>query len=130
MGKKPKSKKENILLVDDDMSVRTVFSGVLRREGYRVNAVKDGYEAIKVVEQEDFDLALVDLSMPGLDGIEVLEKIKSIRPEIRVVIYTGHGSIATAVEAMRKGAFDYLAKPFSPDELKLSVKKALENGGD
>ncbi|TET12839.1 sigma-54-dependent Fis family transcriptional regulator [Candidatus Aerophobetes bacterium] len=130
MHKNPKSEQKNILLVDDDMSVRTVFSSVLRREGYRVNTVKDGYEAIKVVEEKDFDLALVDLMMPGLDGIQVLERIKSRRPEIRVVIYTGYGSVPTVVEAMRKGAVDYLAKPFSPDELKAGVKKALEKGED
>ena len=130
MGKKPRSEPGNILLVDDDMSVRSVFSSVLREEGYRVTAVKDGYEAIKVLQQEDFDLALVDLRMPGLDGIEVLGRIKSRRPQTRVIIYTGHGSAKDAVEARRNGATDYLAKPFSPDELKLSVKEALEKGRD
>lgn len=130
MSKKLKSDQKNILVVDDDMSVRTTFSSILRKEGYRVTAVKDGYEAIKAIDEEDFDLALVDLRMPGLDGIEVLEKIKSRRPQTRVIIYTGYGSITTAVEAMRKGAADYLTKPFSPDELKLSVKKALENARD
>ena len=127
MGKKPKSDPKNILVVDDDMSVRTVFSSVLRKEGYRVTAVKDGYEAIKAIDKKSFDLALVDLKMPGLDGIEVLKKIKSRRPQTRVIIYTGYGSVTTAVEAMRKGAADYLTKPFSPHELKAGVKKALES---
>ena len=127
MGKKPKSDQKNILVVDDDMSIRTIFSGVLRKEGYRVTAVKNGYEAIKAIDKESFDLALVDLKMPGLDGIQVLEKIKNRRPQTRVIIYTGYGSITTAVEAMRKGAADYLIKPFSPNELKAGVKKALES---
>ena len=127
-GKKLKSDQKNILVVDDDMSVRTTFSSVLRQEGYRVTAVKNGYEAIKAVDEESFDLALVDLGMPGMDGIEVLEKIKTRRPQVRVIIYTGYGSITTAVEAMRKRATDYLNKPFSPQELKAGVKKALKNG--
>ena len=130
MGKKLKSGQKNILVVDDDMSVRTTFSSVLRQEGYRVTAVKNGYEAIKAIDEESFDLALVDLRMPGMDGIEVLEKIKTRRPQTRVIIFTGYGSITTAVEAMRKGATDYLNKPFSPEELKAGVKKALENGRD
>jgi DNA-binding NtrC family response regulator len=129
-GKKLKSGQKNILVVDDDMSVRTTFSTILRKEGYQVTAVKDGYEAIKAIDEQSFDLALVDLRMPGLDGIEVLEKIKSRRPQTRVIIYTGYGSITTVVEAMRKGATDYLNKPFSPDDLKAGVKKALENGRD
>ena len=126
MGKKLKSDQKNILVVDDEMSVRTTFSSVLRKEGYRVTAVKDGYEAIKAIDEGSFDLALVDLRMPGLDGIEVLENIKKRKPQIPVIIYTGYGSVTTAVEAMRKGAADYLAKPFSPEELKAGVKKALE----
>ena len=130
MGKKLKSGQKNILVVDDDMSVRTTFSSVLRQEGYRVTAVKNGYEAIKAIDEESFDLALVDLGMPGMDGIEVLEKIKTRRPQTRVIIFTGYGSITTAVEAMRKGATDYLNKPFSPHELKVGVKKGLENGRD
>jgi len=129
-GKKLKSGQKNILVVDDDKSVRSTFSSVLRQEGYRVTAVKNGYEAIKAIDEESFDLALVDLGMPGMDGIEVLEKIKTRRPQTRVIIFTGYGSITTAVEAMRKGATDYLNKPFSPEELKAGVKKALENGRD
>jgi len=127
-GKKLKSGQENILVVDDDVSVRTTFSSILRQEGYRVTAVKNGYEAIMAINEESFDLALVDLRMPGLDGIEVLEKIKTRRPQTQVIIYTGYGSVTTAVEAMRKGAADYLNKPFFPDELKAGVKKGLENG--
>ena len=130
MGKKLKSDQKNILVVDDDMRVRTIFSSILRKEGYRVTSVKDGYETIKAIDEESFDLALVDLRMPGLDGIQVLERVKSRRLQTRVIIYTGYGSVEDAVEAMRKGAADYLTKPFSPNELALSVKKALENGRD
>ena len=130
MAEKIKSDQKNILVVDDDTGVRTVFSSILRKEGYRVTAVKNGYEAIKVIDEESFDLALVDLRMPGLDGIQVLEKIKSRRPQTRVIIYSAYGSVEDAVEAMRKGAADYLNKPFSPNELELSLKKTLEKSRD
>lgn len=130
MGKKLKNDQKNILVVDDDMGVRTIFSSILRKEGYRVTAVKDGYETIKATDEESFDLALVDIRMPGLDGIQVLEKIKSRRLQTRVIIYTEYGSVGDAVEALRKGAADYLTKPFSPNELALRVKKALENSRD
>jgi len=119
-----------ILLVDDEANVRTVFSDVLKRAGYRVKTVGDGHEAIKEVEENTYNLALVDLRMPKMDGIEVLENIKKTKPELPVIIYTGYSSITTAVEAMRKGASDYLNKPFSPEELKLAIKKALEQKGN
>ena len=118
---------KNILVVDDDMSVRTIFASILRREGYQVTAVKDGYEAIRAVNQESFNLALVDLRMPGMDGIQVLEKIKSTRPQTRVIIYSGFGAVEDETEAISKGAADYLTKPFSANELRVGVKKALEN---
>jgi len=119
-----------ILLVDDEPNVRTVFSDVLKRVGYRVKAVENGHKAIKEVEEKAYNLALVDLRMPNMDGIEVLENIKKTKPEVPVIIYTGYGSITTAVEAMRKGAADYLNKPFSPEELKLVIKKVLEQKGN
>ena len=125
MGKKQK----RILLVDDETNVRTVFSDVLRKESYIVKGVKDGPEAIKAIDEDNFDLALVDLRMPCMDGIEVLKNIKKRKPQIPVIIYTGYGSITTAVEAMRKGATDYLNKPFSPEDLKSSIRKALERAG-
>lgn len=128
MSKELLKDQKYILVVDDDMRVRTILSSILRREGYRVTAVKDSCEAIKAIDKENFDLALVDLGMPTLDGIEVLEHIKNRRPQVSVIIYTGQGSITTAVAVMRKGATDYLVRPFSPQRLKRSVEKALEDG--
>ncbi len=121
---------KKILLVDDEANVRTVFSDILKKESYLVKEAKDGPEAIKAIDEETFDLALVDLRMPRMDGIEVLENIKKRKPEIPVIVYTGYGSITSAVEAMRKGAFDYLNKPFSPQQLKSNIKKALEGAGE
>lgn len=119
-------KQKYILVVDDEINVRTVFSDILKKEGYYVRGAKDGYEAIKAVDEESFDLVLVNLEMPRMNGIETLENIKKRKPQLQVIIYTEYGSIATAVEAIRKGAVDYLNEPFSPRELKLSIKKALE----
>ncbi|MBA7697859.1 Transcriptional regulatory protein ZraR [subsurface metagenome] len=102
----------------------------MKRAGYRVKAVEDGHEAIKEVEEKTYNLALVDLRMPGLDGIQVLEKIKSTRPQTRVIIYTGFGSLEDETEAISKGAADFLTKPFSPEELKLAIKKVLEQKGN
>ena len=82
------------------------------------------------IEENSYNLALVDLRMPKMDGIGVLENIKKRKPEIPVIIYTGYGSVTTAVEAMRKGASDYLNKPFSPEELKLAIEKVLEQKGN
>lgn len=125
-----KKKHQRIFIVDDEANVRAVFSDVLRREGYIVKGVKDGPEAIKAIDEESFDLALVDLGMPKMDGIEVLENIKKRKPQIAVIIYTGHGSVTTAVAAMRRGAADYLNRPFSPEELMFAIKKALEQKGN
>lgn len=122
-------RRKKILLVDDEANVIKVFSDVLRNENYIVKGVENGPEAIKAIEKETFDLALVDLRMPRMDGIEVLENIKKIKPYLPVIIYTGYGSVTTAVESMRKKAADYLNKPFSPEELKSSIKKALEGAG-
>lgn len=122
-------KRKKILLVDDEANVIKVFSDVLRNENYIVKGVENGPEAIKAIEKETFDLALVDLRMPRMDGIELLENIKKIKPYLPVIIYTGYGSVTTAVESMRKRAADYLNKPFSPDELKSSIKKALQEAG-
>jgi len=119
-------KQKYILVVDDEANVRTVFSDVLKREGYRVKSVGDGHKAITAVEKENFDLILVDLGMPRMNGIQTLENIKKRRPRLPVIIHTEYGSITTAVEAIKKGAIDYLSKPFSPKELKLSIKKALD----
>ena len=123
-------RRERILLVDDEANVRTVFSDVLSRESYMVKGVQGGPEAIKAIEEETFDLALVDLRMPYMDGIEVLENIKRVKPQLPVIIYTGCGSVASAVESIRKKAADYLNKPFSPDELKLSIRKVLGGTGE
>ncbi|MCK4649379.1 response regulator [bacterium] len=122
--------RKRILIVDHKANLRKVFSDVLRRKGYLIKAVKDASAALKAIDKETFDVALVDLGISKMDGIEILDNIKKRKPQIPVIIYTGHGSVTTAVAAMRRGAADYLNRPFSPEELMLAIKKALEHKGN
>jgi DNA-binding NtrC family response regulator len=114
-----------ILVVDDEEVVVRSCQRILR-DDYTVQAVTDGVTALKKVEEEVFDILLLDVMMPGIDGLEVLQHVKERHPEVDVIMMTGLSEIQTAVKAMKLGAFDYLSKPFDPDELKLVVRRALE----
>jgi DNA-binding NtrC family response regulator len=114
-----------ILVVDDEEVVLRSCQRILR-DDYAVQAVLDGYSALKKIDEEDFDILLLDVMMPGMDGLELLQQVKERHPEIDVIMMTGLSEIQTAVKAMKLGAFDYLSKPFDPDELKLIVVRALE----
>lgn len=116
-----------ILVVDDEELQREMLGGFLQKEGFSVSLADSGETALKLCQDEFFEVALIDLKMPGMDGIELLSRLKEINPEIQVIVITAHGSIETAVEAMRKGAFHYVNKPVDLEELKVNVKKALEN---
>ncbi|MCJ7458694.1 MAG: sigma-54 dependent transcriptional regulator [candidate division Zixibacteria bacterium] len=116
-----------ILVVDDEESQREMLGGFLQKEGYSVSLADSGETALKLGQDDFFEAALIDLKMPGMDGIELLSRLKEINPEIQVIVITAHGSIETAVEAMRRGAFHYVNKPVDLEELKINVKKALEN---
>jgi two-component system response regulator AtoC len=116
-----------ILIVDDEKTQRDMLAGFLEKEGYSVATAESGFEAIKLCEEKYFEVALIDLKMPGMDGIELLQKLKDKNPEIQAIMITAHGSVETAVEAMKLGAYHYVNKPINLDELKLNIKKALEN---
>lgn len=116
-----------ILVVDDEELQREMLGGFLQKEGFSVSLADSGETALKLCQDEFFEVALIDLKMPGMDGIELLSRLKEINPEIQLIVITAHGSIETAVEAMRKGAFHYVNKPVDLEELKINVKKALEN---
>ena len=116
-----------ILIVDDEKSQRDMLAGSLEKEGYSVATAESGFEAIKLCEDKYFEVALIDLKMPGMDGIELLKKLKETNPEIQVIIMTAYGTVESAVEAMKLGAYHYVNKPINLDELKLNIKKALEN---
>jgi two-component system NtrC family response regulator len=115
-----------ILVVDDEEIIRLACQRVLTEEGYEVQSRPGGPEALRLLAEELFDVAIVDLKMPRMDGIEVLQAIKRDYPHIPVIMITGYATVESAVEAMKSGAFDYLPKPFTPDEVAVVVKKAVE----
>jgi two-component system response regulator HydG len=121
------TEKGRILVADDEESHRIMLRAVLQEEGYEVIGAADGPEAIRAVEQEPFDLILLDIRMPGMDGIEALTEIRKISPYIPVLMMTAYASVKTAVEALKAGAFEYLIKPLDIDELKILIQKALEH---
>ena len=116
----------HILIVDDEALYRQLLTSRLGRAGYRLSEAADGEAALECAQQGGIDLALVDIKMPGIDGIEVLERLKALDPLIEVVILTGHGNVDTAISAMKLGAFDYLSKPYKLTELDIVVERALE----
>ncbi|MBI5639010.1 MAG: sigma-54-dependent Fis family transcriptional regulator, partial [Nitrospirae bacterium] len=115
-----------ILIAEDEEITLNNIVDTLQDEGYEVSGTKDGTEALNRMEKEHFDVLITDIKMPGLGGIELLEKTKERFSETEVIIITGFGSVGSAVEAMKKGAFDYLTKPFDLDELTMKVKKIVE----
>ena len=118
--------KANILVVDDEVQISEMITAALIANGYSVATAFDGEQGLKRAGGEKFDLAIMDIQMPGMDGITALGEIKKIDPEIEVIIATGHGTMGTAIQSLRKGAFDYLHKPFEIKELLKVVERALE----
>jgi len=118
--------KKKILVVDDERSMREFLGIMLAKEGYSVTQCPDGETALRQVEEDILDLVIMDIRMPKMDGITVLERIKEIAPETIVIMITAFASTDTAVRAMKKGAYDYITKPFKIDEIKLIIRNALE----
>ncbi len=119
---------KNILIVDDEESIRHSLEGILEDEGFRTSFATTGEECLEMVAVEDPDLILLDIWMPGIDGLETLKKIKKKRPHQLVVMMSGHGTIETAVNATRLGAFDFIEKPLSLEKILLSIHNALKIG--
>jgi DNA-binding NtrC family response regulator len=116
----------NILVVDDEFSVRDSLLNWFRKDGYQVHAAENATEALRALQDHPFDVALLDIKMPGMDGMELQSRIHQIDPEIAVIMITAFGSVETAVQALKQGAFDYVTKPIDPDELSHLVQRALE----
>ncbi|MGD1151520.1 MAG: sigma-54 dependent transcriptional regulator [Syntrophales bacterium] len=116
---------EKILVVDDELNMRLVLKALLNKEGYDVATASDGVEALKVLKSGGVGVVVTDLKMPKLDGVGLLERVIRDYPSTPVIIITAHGTIATAVDALKKGAFDYITKPFERDELKNIIHKAI-----
>jgi len=121
--------KSKILVVDDEPGMRTFLEIILRKEGYSVETAADGMKALDNINNNVFDLAILDILMPVMNGIEVLKRIIEKSPETTVIIITAFASHETAIEAMKLGAYDYITKPFKIDEIKLVIKKALDKKG-
>jgi UDP-3-O-acyl N-acetylglucosamine deacetylase len=119
-----------VLIVDDEESVVQSIAGVLEDEGFRVAKAKSGEEAIKVFQEEEPDVTLLDIWMPGMDGIEVLKRLKWIAPECQVIMISGHATISTAMTAVKLGAFDFIEKPLSLDILLMTIRRALDHQKD
>ncbi len=117
---------ERILIVDDEDGMRRLLSRVLTREGYETSAVANGAEALRLVASERFDLVVTDIKMPEMDGLQLLAELKEYEPSLPIIVITAYGTIENAVQALRSGAYDYIAKPFENDEIKLTVAKAFE----
>ncbi|MBK7967552.1 MAG: sigma-54-dependent Fis family transcriptional regulator [Bacteroidetes bacterium] len=115
-----------ILVIDDEKSIRNTLKEILTYEGFEVVEAQDGMEGLKFVEKEKFDIILSDIKMPKMDGIEVLEKLQELSPETPVVMISGHGNIDTAVEAIRKGAFDYISKPLDLNRMLVTIRNAMD----
>jgi len=118
--------KARILLVDDEAEIRRSVRMILEYEGYDVQEASSGPEALALIEREAPDLVFLDIKMPGVDGLEVLEKIKHVNETLPVVIISGHGTVSTAVEATKLGAFDFIEKPLASERVLVTIKNALD----
>jgi len=117
---------KRVLIVDDEKNIRLTLSQSLDSLGIETDTAANGEEALAKLEERDFGLMLLDLKMPGMDGIEVLKEVREIRPEIRVIIITAYGTIESAIEAMKLGAVDFIQKPFAPAEIRELVTRVLD----
>lgn len=114
-----------ILVVDDERSIRNTLRDILEYEGYKVDDAENGIEGLKLVNSKKYDLILLDIKMAGMDGIETLEHIMKVS-DTPVVMISGHGTIETAVEAIKKGAYDYIAKPLDLNRLLVTIRNAVD----
>ena len=118
--------KGKLLIVDDERNILRVISATLKKEGYEVEVARTGEEALDKFSTNHADLVVTDFKLPGMSGVDLLSSIKSINPDVPVIMLTAYGTIERVVEAMKRGAFNYLTKPVNPDELVAVVKEAME----
>lgn len=116
----------DILIIDDEKAIRKTLSEILSFEGYKVDEAADGDEGVKKIREKTYDLVLCDIKMPKLDGIEFLQKSNEINPDVPVIMISGHGNIETAVEAVKKGAYDYISKPPDLNRLLITIRNAMD----
>ncbi|MBO4793742.1 MAG: sigma-54-dependent Fis family transcriptional regulator, partial [Deltaproteobacteria bacterium] len=117
---------KTILIVDDEESIRQSLSGILQDENFHTLCAQDGEECLNIIKEETPDLILLDIWMNGIDGIETLKKIKEFNPDQTVIMMSGHGTIASAVQSTKLGAYDFIEKPLSIEKLLLTIHNALK----
>lgn len=116
----------NILIIDDEKAIRKTLSEILSYEGYKIDEASDGEEGLKKFREKSYDVVLCDIKMPKLDGIEFLDKSREVNADIPVIMISGHGTIETAVEAVKKGAYDYISKPPDLNRLLITIRNAMD----
>lgn len=116
----------HILIIDDEKAIRKTLSEILSYEGYKIDDAENGEEGLKKIKEKSYDVILCDIKMPKVDGLEFLEKAKEISPDVPIIMISGHGTIETAVEAVKKGAFDYVAKPPDLNRLLITIRNAMD----
>ncbi|RLD69292.1 MAG: sigma-54-dependent Fis family transcriptional regulator [Bacteroidetes bacterium] len=115
-----------ILVIDDEKPIRNTLKEILEYEDHQVEIASDGFEGLEKAKENTYDIILCDIKMPNMDGIEVLEKLEELSPDVPVVMISGHGSVETAVEALKKGAYDFIEKPLELNRLLVTIRNALE----
>ena len=116
----------SILLVDDEKTMVKYLSKRLIKKGFDIRTAYNGLDALEQVKEVDFDVVLLDVLMPGMNGIDTLKEIKKIKPRTEVIMLTGHASVEVGIEGMKAGAFNYIMKPFDPNELVIEINLAFE----
>src|SRR4028118_1303237 len=116
----------NILIIDDEKAIRKTLTEILSYEGYKIEEASDGEEGLKKFKDKAYDVVLCDIKMPKLDGLEFLDKARESNPDVPVIMISGHGTIETAVEAVKKGAYDYISKPPDLNRLLITIRNALD----
>src|SRR5262245_19374107 len=116
----------NILIIDDERAIRKTLGEILSYEGYKIEEASDGEEGLKKFREKTFDVVLCDIKMPKLDGLEFLDKAREANPDVPIIMISGHGTIETAVEAVKKGAFDYISKPPDLNRLLITLRNAMD----
>ena len=116
----------NILIIDDEKAIRKTLGEILSYEGYQIDDAENGDEGLKKIKEKNYDVVLCDIKMPKVDGLEFLEKARETNPDLPIIMISGHGTIETAVEAVKKGAFDYVAKPPDLNRLLITIRNAMD----
>ena len=116
----------DILIIDDEKAIRKALTEILSSEGYKIEEAADGEEGLKKFKERSYDVVLCDIKMPKLDGIEFLQKARESNPDVPVIMISGHGNIETAVDAVKKGAFDYISKPPDLNRMLITIRNAMD----